>query len=119
MDNRAHIHTHNDDYFLVEGIFVVPDDSVDVPLIHEDLYKDIKRKCYEDRSVPILFRVEDEDYHFEVHPSTSVPTGTIYMPFEMAQDLDEAPLPSEVQILMATPRQSHNISTNEGGTIEG
>jgi hypothetical protein len=121
MSDPLTLHEFSSSYWLVEGLFVEPDERSSVPKINERVYAQIQHHYYENRPTPILFKLVEAGYHFEVHPSESVQAGTVEMPFEIADDLDISPFPSESQFLLSKPHYSHALYrlAPESHTIEG
>lgn len=105
------IHEFSNGYWICEGVFVEPDDSVSNPMINEHLYVHLQERYYRNKSVPIYMKGTESDYHFIVHPDEGTPFDTIRMPFEMVDDMDIGRPPTEVQLLVAKPDHAFNISS--------
>lgn len=116
------IHTFSEGYYLVEGIYVEPNEDIDVPMVQDHIYAHLQEQYYEARRTPILLRHNESKYHFQIHPSDSVRIDTIEMPFELAHDMALDRFPDEEQFLLAKPRHAHNLyrlSNPDTTTIEG
>lgn len=103
------VHTFSSGYYLVDGMFVTPSETTDVPIVQDHLYGLWQREIYEQRSVPMLFRHNETGNHFQIRPSESVRIDTIEMPFEMVDAMNLSRFPNDEQFLMAKPRHAHNL----------
>jgi len=104
-----HIQNFSDGYYLIDGLFVEPNDRISAPKIQDYLYAEIQDEYYGEQAVPILFRHNGANYHFRIEPAEGVQSNTVEMPFSVVNELDLQPVPSEEQFLLTKPGHARTI----------
>lgn len=110
MSLQPVISNFNDGYYLVDGIYVEPDENVNVPKINDYDYGVIQEDFYGDVQCPILFKHQNSKYYFRVEPSGNVPAGTLHLPHHVVSDLEIDTPPSREQFLLAKPGHAKTLT---------
>lgn len=106
---RPQIDDFSQAYYLVGGLVVRPSSDTYEPVVHTDTYDWLRVNYYRGREMPILFRENTAQYHFQVHASDGVPVDVLELPYEMVDDMGIERAPDTTPLLMAKPRHVHNI----------
>jgi hypothetical protein len=104
-----HIHEFSDGYYLVNGLFVEPTETTSVR-IQDHIYGQLQEQFYGSTGTPILFRHNETNCHFRIEPADSIRSDTIEMPFDIVDQMDIGPVPSEQDFLMPKPSHTETIA---------
>lgn len=112
------VHLFSDGYYLVDGLYVVPDETVTSPTLNEHLY-DYLTDHTGDESTPVLLRHSEAKYHFRVLQSDSVPSASMIVPFDIASKMSVDTMPTVEQFLLAKPGHAQTIVDMSNCTVGG